>query len=162
MTVLLAHPEYAYDGKDQKNKKSWAALLESGEQLFNSWNESIPEIIRITREEVENLKAIAQDEYPLGDPDKDILYGAVAQSFSDDENFQLIENDIIGVISQNFEGNFKLFIGKKGAALKRTGTQARLEMEDFFQKKVFLQLYVKVDPDWRENRKELRKFGYEE
>ena len=69
----------------------------------------------ITREEVENLKAIAQDEYPLGDPDKDILYGAVAQSFSDDENFQLIENDIIGVISQNFEGNFKLFIGKKGA-----------------------------------------------
>ena len=69
----------------------------------------------ITREEVENLKALAQDEYPLGDPDKDILYGAVAQSFSDDENFQLIENDIIGVISQSFEGNFKLFIGKKGA-----------------------------------------------
>ena len=69
----------------------------------------------ITREEVENLKALAQDEYQLGDPDKDILYGAVAQSFSDDENFQLIENDIIGVISQSFEGNFKLFIGKKGA-----------------------------------------------
>ncbi len=42
------------------------------------------------------------------------------------------------------------------------GTEARLEMEDFFQKKVFLQLFVKVNPDWRENRKELRKFGYEE
>ena len=69
----------------------------------------------ITREEVENLKVLAQDEYPLGDPDKEILYGAVAQSFSDDENFQLIEDDIIGVISSTFEGNFKLFIGKKSA-----------------------------------------------
>ena len=46
--------------------------------------------------------------------------------------------------------------------MKRLGTQARLEMEDFFQKKVFLSLYVKVDPDWRESRKELRRFGYEE
>ena len=69
----------------------------------------------ITKEEVENLKALAQDEYPLSDPDKEILYGAVAQSFSDDENFQLIENDIVGVISQGFEGNFKLFIGKKSS-----------------------------------------------
>ena len=46
--------------------------------------------------------------------------------------------------------------------MKKFGTEARLEMEDFFQKKVFLQLFVKVNPDWRENRKELRKFGYEE
>ena len=55
-----------------------------------------------------------------------------------------------------------IVIGRKGAALKRVGTQARLEMEDFFQKKVFLSIYVKVDPDWRDNRKELRKFGYED
>lgn len=54
-----------------------------------------------------------------------------------------------------------IIIGKKGAALKKVGTQARLDMEDFFQKKVFLSTYVKVDPDWRENRKELRRFGYE-
>ncbi|MBR1575976.1 MAG: GTPase Era [Bacteroidales bacterium] len=55
-----------------------------------------------------------------------------------------------------------ILIGKGGAAMKRLGTQARLEMEDFFQKKVFLSLFVKVDPDWRESRKELRRFGYEE
>src|SRR5574344_633006 len=55
-----------------------------------------------------------------------------------------------------------ILIGKGGAALKKTGTKARIEMEDFFQKKVFLSIFVKVDPDWRENRKELRKFGYEE
>ncbi|MBQ5410873.1 MAG: GTPase Era [Bacteroidales bacterium] len=55
-----------------------------------------------------------------------------------------------------------IIIGKAGSTLKKTGTEARIEMEDFFQKKVFLQLFVKVDSDWRENRRELRKFGYEE
>lgn len=55
-----------------------------------------------------------------------------------------------------------IVIGKGGSALKKVGTQARIDMEDFFQKKVFLQLLVKVDPDWRENKKALRKFGYEE
>ena len=55
-----------------------------------------------------------------------------------------------------------ILIGKGGAALKRVGTQARLEMEDFFQKKVFLRTFVKVDPDWRSSRRELRKFGYED
>ena len=53
-----------------------------------------------------------------------------------------------------------IIIGKKGAALKKVGTEARLEMEDFFQKKVILSTFVKVDPDWRESRKELRRFGY--
>ena len=55
-----------------------------------------------------------------------------------------------------------IIIGKKGAALKKVGTEARIDMEDFFQKKVFLSLYVKVDPDWRESRRELRRFGYED
>lgn len=54
-----------------------------------------------------------------------------------------------------------ILIGKGGSMLKKVGTEARIDMEDFFQKKVFLSTYVKVDPDWRENRKELRRFGYE-
>ena len=54
-----------------------------------------------------------------------------------------------------------IIIGKAGSALKKTGTEARIDMEDFFQKKVFLSTFVKVDPDWRESRKELRRFGYE-
>ena len=70
--------------------------------------------------------------------------------------------DIGAVIYVMRDSQKGIVIGKKGAALKRVGTAARLEMEDFFQKKVFLELFVKVDPDWRENRKELRKFGYEE
>ena len=70
--------------------------------------------------------------------------------------------DIGAVIYVMRESQKGIVIGKKGAALKKVGTAARLEMEDFFQKKVFLQIFVKVDPDWREDRKELRKFGYEE
>ncbi len=70
--------------------------------------------------------------------------------------------DISAVIYVTRDSQKSIIIGRQGKALKRTGTQARLEMEDFFQKKVFLSLYVKTDPDWRENRKELRRFGYEE
>lgn len=54
-----------------------------------------------------------------------------------------------------------ILIGKQGAALKRLGTSSRIQMEEFFQKKVFLSLFVKVDPDWRENKKALKRFGYE-
>ena len=70
--------------------------------------------------------------------------------------------DIGAVIYVMRESQKGILIGKKGAALKKVGTQARLEMEDFFQQKVFLNLYVKVDPDWRQSRSELRKFGYED
>ena len=70
--------------------------------------------------------------------------------------------DISAVIYVMRESQKGIIIGKKGAALKKVGTQARLDMEDFFQKKVFLTLFVKVDPDWRESKKELRRFGYED
>lgn len=70
--------------------------------------------------------------------------------------------DISAIIYVMRESQKGIVIGKKGAALKKVGTEARIEMEDFFQKKVFLQIFVKVDPDWRESRKELRRFGYEE
>ena len=69
--------------------------------------------------------------------------------------------EISAVIYVMRESQKGIIIGKKGAALKKVGTEARLEMEDFFQKKVFLSTFVKVDPDWRESRKELRRFGYE-
>lgn len=70
--------------------------------------------------------------------------------------------DIGAIIYVTRETQKGIVIGKGGSALKKVGTEARHDMEDFFQKKVFLQLLVKVNPDWRENRKELRKFGYEE
>ena len=70
--------------------------------------------------------------------------------------------DISAVIYVMRDSQKGIIIGKKGAALKKMGTDARIEMEDFFQKKVFLQLFVKVAPDWREDKRELRRFGYED
>ncbi len=66
----------------------------------------------ITEENIAELKRFAEDSYPLDDPKKEAIYGAVAQSFSDGENFQIIENEIIGMTSDILEGHFKIFIGK--------------------------------------------------
>jgi len=54
-----------------------------------------------------------------------------------------------------------IIIGHKGQALKRVGTQARLDIEAFFEKKVFLETHVKVLKDWRDKEQNLRSFGYE-
>lgn len=54
-----------------------------------------------------------------------------------------------------------ILIGHKGAALKRVGIGARKRLQDFFQKHVHLELFVKVQPDWRNDRQKLKRFGYE-
>jgi len=69
--------------------------------------------------------------------------------------------DISAVIYVMRDSQKGIIIGKGGASLKKVGTESRLEMEDFFQTKVFLKLFVKVDPDWRESKKELKRFGYD-
>ena len=85
----------------------------------------------ITAEDIADLKSYAEDSYPLDDPAKEAIYGAVAQSFSDGEYFQIIENDIIGMASDTLEGNFKIFIGKKSdlkkidSVMTKTGIAAR-------------------------------------
>lgn len=54
-----------------------------------------------------------------------------------------------------------ILIGHKGERLKKVGTAARLELEKFLGKKVFLQLHVKVNDNWRNNERQLKRFGYE-
>lgn len=54
-----------------------------------------------------------------------------------------------------------IVIGHKGSALKKVGTESRIDIEDFVQKKVFLELHVKVNKDWRNNDTFLKRFGYE-
>lgn len=53
-----------------------------------------------------------------------------------------------------------ILIGHQGSMLKKVGTQARIDMEAFFGKKVFLELYVRVQKDWRNNDRDLKRFGY--
>lgn len=67
----------------------------------------------ITAEDIECIKKFAQDNYLLPDDNKEMVYGAVAQSFSDSENFQTTEEDIIGMASDVIEGHFNIFIGRK-------------------------------------------------
>ena len=82
----------------------------------------------ITAEDIDNLKDFAKSLYPLEDETKEAIYGAVAQSFSDGENFQIIESDIIGMTSDTLEGNFKIFIGKKNDLTKIDTVMTRSEV----------------------------------
>lgn len=54
-----------------------------------------------------------------------------------------------------------IIIGHQGSKIKRVGTEARLDLEQFLGKKVFLDLFVKVDADWRDKDSKLKKYGYE-
>ncbi len=53
-----------------------------------------------------------------------------------------------------------IIIGRGGAKIKRVGMEARADIERFFDKKVYLELFVKVEKDWRNRENKLRAFGY--
>ena len=78
------------------------------------------------------------------------------ENFTEEKNLIKIRA-LIHVTRDSQKG---IIIGHKGAMLKRVGTDARHDMEDFFKKKVFLELYVKVTKGWRDKQVILKKFGY--
>jgi len=80
------------------------------------------------------------------------------------ESFKAIENiiHIVAIIYVERKSQKAILIGKRGEALKKVGTMARQSLEYFLNKKVFLQQYVKVLPDWRYRDKTLKRLGYEE
>ena len=91
--------------------------------------------------------------------DKEIPYSVEVEV----ESF-LEEEDIIrisAIIYCERDSQKGIIIGKAGSALKRVGMMARKDIEDFFQKQVFLQLSVNVDRDWRSNTGRLRHYGYD-
>ena len=69
--------------------------------------------------------------------------------------------NIKATIFASRESQKAILIGKGGSAIKKTGIMARADIEEFTGKKIFLDLRVKVDKDWRDNEEELRQFGYE-
>ncbi len=89
---------------------------------------------------------------------KEIPYSVetVVNSFKEDEKIIRIQADIL-VERDSQKG---IIIGDKGSALKKVGIEARKEMEAFFKKQIFLELFVKVDKDWRSNENRLKNFGY--
>ncbi len=89
---------------------------------------------------------------------KEIPYSCevVIDSYKEGDDMVRI-NAIINVLRETQKG---IIIGHKGESLKKTGTQARLEIEKFLGRRVYLGLQVKVVPDWRNNDKALKRFGY--
>ena len=91
--------------------------------------------------------------------DKEIPYSAevAVEVFKEEE--KLIR--ISAVIYCERESQKAILIGKGGTALRKVGTEARKDIEAFFGKKVFLELFVKVERDWRNREQKLRSFGYQ-
>jgi GTPase len=80
----------------------------------------------------------------------------VVEEFKETEDIIRIRVNII--VERNSQKG--ILIGHKGEKLKKLGTEARIEIEKFLGKKVFLESFVKVDKDWRNNEQNLKRFGY--
>ncbi|AOW20787.1 GTPase Era [Urechidicola croceus] len=91
---------------------------------------------------------------------KEIPYAVEIETEEFFEEEKIIK--IRSVIMVERETQKGIIIGHKGNALKRVGTEARKDLEKFFQKKIHLELYVKVNKDWRSNKNQLRRFGYKD
>lgn len=91
--------------------------------------------------------------------DKEIPYSVEVLVTEFKEDKKLIR--IAATIFVERESQKGIIIGHGGVALKRVGEEARRDIQKFFDKKVFLQLYVKVNPNWRKSSKSLESFGYE-
>ena len=80
------------------------------------------------------------------------------------ETEEFVEEDTIvrirSVIMVERETQKGIIIGHKGTAIKRVGAEARKDLEKFFEKKVFIELYVKVNKNWRSDKNQLKRFGY--
>ena len=90
--------------------------------------------------------------------DKEIPYSVevVVERFKEDDR-QIHINAVIYVERDSQKG---IIIGHQGIALKKVSTEARKALERFFDKHIFLEIFVKVDKDWRSSQKELDNFGY--
>lgn len=94
----------------------------------------------------------------LNNYQKEIPYSVEVEIESFKEESKLIKiRALIHVARESQKG---IIIGHKGAMLKKTGTEARIDMEQFFGKKVFLEIYAKVTKDWRDKPVMLKRFGY--
>ena len=149
------------------------------ENLVAFWHTQLPEaeIFSISAQErfgVDQLFEAIKEALPEGEPffPKDQLTDSVeveVESFKEQDEKAPTANgqkpksliSISAVIYCERESQKGIIIGKAGSALKRVGSQARKDIEDFFQKQVFLQLFVKVDKDWRSNAGRLRHYGYD-
>ena len=94
----------------------------------------------------------------LSNYDKEIPYSVEVTTDAFKVEESIIKISAVIFVERNSQKG--ILIGHKGAALKKVGTQARRDLERFFEKKVHLELFVKVNKDWRSNANALKRFGY--
>jgi len=90
--------------------------------------------------------------------DKEIPYAVEVETESFKVNESIIKISAIIYVERSSQKG--ILIGHKGASLKKVGTLARKELEQFFDKKIHLELFVKINKDWRSNPNALKRFGY--
>jgi GTP-binding protein Era len=90
--------------------------------------------------------------------DKEVPYSSevIVEKFAETDK----SIHIMAVVYVERDSQKGILIGKGGAMLKRVGTEARKDIEKFFDKSVFLEIFVKVEPNWRNRENKLRAFGY--
>ena len=91
---------------------------------------------------------------------KEIPYSVEVETESFVEEKEIIKIRALIMVERNTQKG--ILIGHKGKAIKRIGEEARKDLESFFDKKIFIELYVKVNKNWRSNEKELKRFGYQQ
>ena len=90
--------------------------------------------------------------------DKEIPYSVEVRVEEFKEDSKLIRIRVIIYVERNSQKG--IIIGHQGVALKKVSSEARKSLERFFGKKIYLEIFVKVDKDWRSSQKELDSFGY--
>ena len=91
---------------------------------------------------------------------KEIPYSVEVETESFVKEKEIIKIRTLIMVERNTQKG--ILIGHKGKAIKRIGEEARKDLESFFDKKIFIELYVKVNKNWRSNEKELKRFGYQQ
>jgi GTP-binding protein Era len=94
----------------------------------------------------------------LSNYDKEIPYSVEVYTEHFKQEDSILKISAVIFVERNSQKG--ILIGHKGTALKMVGTQARSDLEKFFEKKVHLKLFVKVNKDWRSNANSLKRFGY--
>lgn len=91
--------------------------------------------------------------------EKEIPYSSEVMVEEFKESEKLIHVKAVIYVSRNSQKG--IIIGHQGNMIKKVGSEARLDAEEFFGKKIFLELFVKVEAEWRDKERKLKKFGYD-
>jgi GTPase len=140
------------DGTDRLVTAVYSRLPEGPAYFPDDILTDLPE--RFLAEEIirEKIFRLTRDEVPYG-------VAVKVESFSERPDGSLVS--ISAAINVERDSQKGIIIGKGGSMLKRIGTQARKDLEDLLQTKVFLELFVRVQKEWSENSRILKEFGYE-